>query len=79
VPPSRVARTFNFEQIGPGHEVLETVELEELEGGRTNMTTTMLFLSKEDRDAMLESGMEGGYSESLERLDEVLEELKASA
>ena len=79
VPPSRIARTFNFELIGPGHEVLETVELEELEGGRTKMTTSMLFLSKEDRDGMLESGMEGGYSESLERLDEVLEELKASA
>ncbi len=79
VPPSRIARTFNFEPIGPGHEVLETVELEELEGVRTTMTTSMLFLSKADRDAMLESGMEGGYSESLARLDEVLDELKASA
>ncbi len=78
-PPARVVRTSNFEPVGPGHEVLETVEFEELEGDSTKMTTSMLFLSKEDRDAMLESGMEGGYSESLERLDEVLEELKASA
>ncbi len=78
-PPSRIARTFNFEPIGPGHEVLETVELEELEDGRTRMTTTSRFLSKEDRDGMIESGMEGGYSESLERLDELLAELKASA
>lgn len=78
-PPSRVVRTSNFEPVGPGHEVLETVEFEELEGGRTKMTTSMLFLSKADRDAMIESGMEGGYSQSLERLDEILQELKASA
>jgi uncharacterized protein YndB with AHSA1/START domain len=79
VPPARISRTSNFEQIGPGHEALETVEFEALEDGRTRMTTTMLFLSVEDRDGMLQSGMESGYSESLQRLDELLEELEASA
>lgn len=78
-PPARISRTFNFEPVGPGHEVLETVVFEELADGRTRMTTTSVFLSKEDRDGMLESGMEGGFSESLQRLDEVLEELKADA
>ncbi len=77
-PPVRIARTFNFEPVGPGHEVLETVEFEELAGGRTRMTTTSLFLRQEDRDEMLRSGMESGYSESLERLDELLDELKAA-
>lgn len=78
VPPSRIARTFNYEPIGPGHEVLETVEFEELEGRRTRMTTTQLFLSVEDRDGMIQSGMESGYTETLQRLDELLEELKTS-
>ncbi|MDQ6846807.1 MAG: SRPBCC family protein [Candidatus Dormibacteraeota bacterium] len=78
-PPVRIARTFNFEPVGPGHEVLETVEFEELEGGRTRMTSTSLFLRVEDRDGMLRSGMESGYSESLETLSALLAELQASA
>ncbi|MBJ7595953.1 MAG: SRPBCC family protein [Candidatus Dormibacteraeota bacterium] len=78
VPPSRIARTFNYEPIGPGHETLETVELEELDDGRTRMISTQRFLTVEDRDGMIQSGMESGYSESLQRLDELLEELKAA-
>jgi uncharacterized protein YndB with AHSA1/START domain len=76
VAPERIVRTSNFEPVGPGQEVLESVMFEEMEGGRTKMTTRMLFLSTEDRDGMLQSGMEAGYAESLQRLDEVLNELK---
>jgi hypothetical protein len=36
-----------------------------------------VFQSVEDRDAMLRSGMESGWTESMERLDEVLEKLSA--
>jgi uncharacterized protein YndB with AHSA1/START domain len=78
-PPERVSRTFNFELIGPGHEAVETIVLEELAGGRTRMTNIMSFLSVEDRDGMLQSGMEGGYSKSLQQLDELLQELKAAS
>ncbi len=56
VAPERIVRTSNFEPVGPGHEVFESVMFEEIEGGRTKMTTTMLFLSTEDRDAMLQWG-----------------------
>jgi uncharacterized protein YndB with AHSA1/START domain len=75
-PPARIARTFNFELIGPGHEAVETIVLEELEDGRTRMTNIMTFLSVQDRDGMLESGMETGYTKSLLQLAELLEELK---
>jgi uncharacterized protein YndB with AHSA1/START domain len=79
VAPERIVRTENFEPMGPGHEVLDTVVFHELEGGRTQMTETMLFRSVEDRDGMLQSGMESGFAESLRLLDALLDELKASA
>jgi hypothetical protein len=41
------------------------------------MTETLSFKSKENRDGMLQSGMESGASESLDRLAELLEQLKA--
>jgi uncharacterized protein YndB with AHSA1/START domain len=78
-PPERVSRTFNFELIGPGHEAVETIVLEELAGGRTRMTNIMSFLSVEDRDGMLQSGMESGYAKSLSQLDALLNELKAAS
>jgi uncharacterized protein YndB with AHSA1/START domain len=76
--PERIVWTFNFEPIGPGHEAVETVVFEEVELG-TRMTSTSRFASIEDRNGMMESGMESGYSETLQRLDEVLEELKTRA
>ena len=47
--------------------------------GRTLLTVRDRFASKEDRDGMLESGMESGARETYERLDEVLAELKRTA
>lgn len=78
VPPERVVRTENFELVGPGHECLDTVIFEEIAGGRTKMTETMVFNATEDRDVMLQSGMESGFNESLQLLDTLLDELKAA-
>ena len=55
----------------PGHVLLETVVLEE-QDGRTLMTDTSVFQSVADRDGMLQSGMESGAAESLDRLDDYL-------
>lgn len=77
--PERIVRTENFEPIGPGHEVISTVVFEAIDGGMTRMTETMSFRSMEDRDRMIKSGMEAGFTQSLEQLDRVLRELKASA
>jgi len=70
VPPERLVATFEFEGM-PGHVVVDTVTLEE-QDGKTKLTVTSLFQSVEDRDGMLESGMESGASESMERLAELL-------
>ncbi|HUS14129.1 MAG TPA: SRPBCC domain-containing protein, partial [Chloroflexia bacterium] len=37
--PERIVQTFEFEGV-PGHAALETARFEELEGGKTRVTTT---------------------------------------
>lgn len=69
-PPERIVQTFEWLGM-PGHVVVETATFEDL-GGRTKVTTVSLFHTSEERDGMLASGMEGGLSESYERLDELL-------
>jgi uncharacterized protein YndB with AHSA1/START domain len=59
----------------PGHVSTDTVTFEERDG-RTTLTTTSVFDSVEDRDGMLQSGMEAGAGEAFDRLDEYLEVLK---
>jgi uncharacterized protein YndB with AHSA1/START domain len=71
--PERIVQTFEFEGM-PGHVSVETLVLEDI-GGRTHMTVRSAFDSVEDRDGMLQSGMEKGASESYERLAEYLETL----
>ena len=73
VPPERIVQTFEFEGM-PGHISVETLVLEDL-GGRTRMTVTSVFDSVEDRDGMLQSGMEKGAGESYDRLDAYLQTL----
>jgi uncharacterized protein YndB with AHSA1/START domain len=69
-PPSRVVQTFEFEGM-PGHISLETMVLEDIEG-KTRLTVTSSFDSKEDRDGMLQSGMEKGAAETYDRLEAYL-------
>jgi uncharacterized protein YndB with AHSA1/START domain len=73
-PPERIVQTFEWDGL-PGHVALETMTLEQLEDGRTRLVTTSLFLTTEDRDGMLQSGMEGGVNESYEALDRLLAKL----
>jgi uncharacterized protein YndB with AHSA1/START domain len=70
-PPERVVQTFEWDGM-PGHTVLETVTLEDLGDGRTKIVNVSLFFTKEERDGMLQSGMEGGLNESYAALDRVL-------
>jgi uncharacterized protein YndB with AHSA1/START domain len=69
-PPERIVNTFEWEGM-PGHVCVETTTFEDL-GGRTKLTTNTLFHTVEERDGMLEAGMETGLNESYERLDELL-------
>ena len=71
--PDGTVRTFEFEGA-PGHVSLETLTLEEHDG-KTVARTNAVFQTVEDRDAMIESGMESGMNEGFERLDELLARL----
>jgi uncharacterized protein YndB with AHSA1/START domain len=70
VPPERLVQTFEWLGM-PGHVVVDEIVFEDL-GGQTKVTDVSLFHTNEERDGMLASGMEGGLTESYERLDELL-------
>jgi uncharacterized protein YndB with AHSA1/START domain len=70
-PEERIVQTFEWDGM-PGHVVIETVEFEDNGGGRTRVVNTSLFHTTEERDGMLESGMEGGLAASYAALDRVL-------
>lgn len=74
--PETIISTFEYEGLPEGgHVVLDATSFEALPGGRTRVTTRSVFLSVDDRDGMLNSGMAEGMREMYERLDEVLREL----
>jgi uncharacterized protein YndB with AHSA1/START domain len=77
VRPERIVWTFGWEGM-PGHASVETMTLEE-EDGKTTLTARSLFDSKEDRDGMLQTGMEEGAAETWDRLAEYVEKLKTRA
>lgn len=72
-PPERVVHTeiYDVEPFNSGDPAITTVTFSE-EDGRTTVTVTTLYPSKEIRDAVLQSGMEGGAAESYDRLAERL-------
>jgi len=77
VPPERIVQTFEFEPMA-GHISVETATFTERDG-RTLLTVRSLFASKEDRDGMVQSGMETGLRETHDRFAELLAELREEA
>jgi uncharacterized protein YndB with AHSA1/START domain len=55
----------------PAMEILATVTFEE-HGGKTTLTIRLRFETAAERDAFLKIGMSDGWSQSLERLHEVV-------
>jgi uncharacterized protein YndB with AHSA1/START domain len=70
VPPERLVSTESWGGDWP--ETINTVTLTE-ENGKTTMTLTVLYPSKEARDAVLKTGMKDGVSQSFERLADYLQ------
>ena len=70
-PKERIVQTFEWDGM-PTHASLETVVLQDLGDGRTKVISTALFYTREDRDGMLQSGMESGLNESYAALDRLL-------
>jgi len=71
VRPERLVATESFDDPWYPGEALDTMVLVE-EGGKTTVTTTVLYESQEVRDAVLKSGMERGVAQSYDTLDELL-------
>lgn len=75
--PERIVQTFEFLGMPKrGHVTLETATFEALPGDRTKVRMESVFRSVEDRDGMLQSGMEKGMNDSFSRLVELLETLR---
>ncbi len=72
--PKRIVQTEEFEGM-PGHVVLETTIFEEFEG-KTKVTHTSITQSVEDRDLILDTGMEEGVVESDERFAKLLKKFQ---
>ena len=73
VPPVRIVRTETF-AVGcapQAGEQLATLVLAEADG-KTLLTVTLLYPSKEARDGAVDSGMEHGVAAGYDRLDEIL-------
>ena len=74
-PPERLEYTFEWDGM-PGHVAVDTMTLHDLGDGRTRIEVTSLFHTVEDRDGMIQSGMEGGLNESYAALDRVLKAMR---
>jgi len=73
-PPERLVHTFEWDGM-PGYVALETAVFENLGDGRTKVVNTTLFHTSEERDGMLNSGMEQGLNQSYAALDGLLAEM----
>lgn len=69
-PPDRLVRTESWEDWDAGESLVTTVLTEQ--SGKTTLTVTVLFPSKEVRDAVVKSGMADGAGESFNKLAEYL-------
>ena len=65
-----IVRTSEYEGY-PGPVSLETATFEE-QDGKTLVRQNAVFQSVENRDGMIESGMEEGVNDSMDRLDALL-------
>ena len=77
VAPERLVTTEQFDEAWYPGEGLNTLVLLE-QRGRTTLTQTMRYQSREARDAVLKAGMEQGVEASYDRLVELLASMPAA-
>lgn len=73
-PPTRIVQSFEWDGM-PAQASVETMTLHDLGDGRTKLVTDVRFMTRDERDAMIGSGMEGGLNESYAALDRLLSHL----
>jgi uncharacterized protein YndB with AHSA1/START domain len=69
IPNERIVSTEVFEGM-PDAETVDTMTLKEV-NGRTELTILVQHKNQENRDAHINSGMEGGLQEALDLLEQV--------
>lgn len=74
VTDERIVCTEAYEGMPDAEPAVDTVTLSEVDG-RTTLTTLMELANRQDRDAVIESGMEGGMQEAMDRLEGVARSL----
>ena len=78
--PERIIGTFEFDGLPErGHVILGTTRFEDLGSGRSRIVHQSVFQSVQDRDGMIQSGMERGVTEGYEKLDKILARSAASS
>lgn len=70
-PPERLVLTFAWDGM-TGHAVIDTTTFEDLGDSRTKVVVRSLFDNPQERDAMLDLGMETGLAQSYAALDRLL-------
>lgn len=76
VPPEKIVCTQLFDQGWTGGEAVGTMVLTEKDG-KTTLTNTLLYSSREIRDAVLKTPMEKGMAAGYDRLEAFLLVLEA--
>ena len=71
VRPERIVCTEKFDESWYAGDAVDTTVFVE-KGGKTTVTTTVLYQSKEVRDGVLKSPMASGVTKSYDKLAEVL-------
>lgn len=75
VIPERVVATQLFDQDWTGGEAIGTLVLIERDG-KTTLTNTLLYSSKEARDAVLKTPMDKGMAAGYDRLEKLMEAME---
>ena len=71
VAPERVVVTEVFDEAWYPGEAVDTIALTE-QNGKTTLTQTIRYISRETRDAVLRSPMQTGMAASYDKLEKVL-------
>lgn len=75
--PERIIGTFEFDGLPEkGHVIMGTTKFEDLGGGRSRLVHQSVFQSVQDRDGMIQSGMERGVTQGYDKLDILLAQLQ---
>lgn len=73
-PNERIVQTFEFLGLPErGHVLLERTDFVQVDAGTTEIRTLSTAQSREERDQMVASGMEGGWRQSVEALGRLVE------